>query len=170
MHFVANGASRLAAENLATFRTALAKRGGPAQPKAGFAAVAGHPATAGTVLGCLRNIVVADTDAEAERIARPAAEFQLGNLNWLRAKHGYTDFTNRLRTPGGAKYEDLVAEGVVIAGSPDTVVKAIERQNVELGGLNYLLAYMMFGTMALPDALRSLDLFSHEVMPRIAHL
>ena len=69
-----------------------------------------------------------------------------------------------------AKYEDIVSEGVLIVGSPDTVVKAIEKQNVDLGGVNYLLAYMMFGTMQLSDALRSQDLFAKEVMPRIAKL
>jgi alkanesulfonate monooxygenase SsuD/methylene tetrahydromethanopterin reductase-like flavin-dependent oxidoreductase (luciferase family) len=162
LHFTANGPTRMAAENLATFRKALARRGGAVQPKAEF--------PGGTVIGALRQVVVADTDAEAVRIAKPAAEAHLYNLNWLRMKHGYTDFTNRLRTPGAAKFEDLVSEGVMIAGAPDTVVREIEQQNKELGGINYLLAYMMFGTMALPDALRSLDLFAKEVMPRIARL
>jgi alkanesulfonate monooxygenase SsuD/methylene tetrahydromethanopterin reductase-like flavin-dependent oxidoreductase (luciferase family) len=162
LHFTANGPTKMAAENLATFRKALAKRGGAMQPKAEF--------PGGTVIGALRQVVVADTDAEATRIARPAAEAHLYNINWLRMKHGYKDFTNRLRTPGEAKYEDAVAEGVMIAGSPETVVREIEKQNAELGGINYLLAYMMFGTMWLPDALRSLDLFAKEVMPRIARL
>lgn len=163
MHFVGNGPTRLARENLDTFKAALAGRGNTAaQPKAGF--------PGGTIVGCLRQIVVADTDQDAERIARPAAEYHLEHLNWLRNKHGYKDFTNRLRTPGAARFEDLVSEGVVIAGSPDTVGKAIERQNGELGGLNYMLAYMMFGNMALADALRSLELFAGEVMPRIERL
>lgn len=163
LHFVGNGPTRLARENIDTFKAALAKRGGgAAQPKAGF--------PGGTIIGCLRQIVVADTDKDAERIARPAAEYHLEHLNWLRSKHGYKDFTNRLRTPGAARFEDLVSEGVVIVGSPDTVVKAIERQNGELGGLNYMLAYMMFGNMAVADALRSLQLFAAEVMPRIERL
>ena len=166
LHFTANGPTRMARENLDTYKAALKKRGGVMQPKAEFA----PQGFGGAAIGVLREIVVADTDRQAERIARPAAEFHLANLNWLRGKHGVTDLTNRLRTAGAAKYEDLVSEGVVIAGSPDTVVKAIERQNGELGGVNYLLAYMMFGNMALPDALRSLDLFAKEVMPQIAKL
>lgn len=159
MHFTANGPTKLAAANLATFKAALARRGGPAQPKAGF--------SGGTVLGALREIVVADTDAEARRIAQPAAEFHLKNINWLRGKHGVTDLTNRLRTPGAASYDDLVSEGVVIAGSPETVLRQIKDQSKALGGINYLLAYMFFGNMSLADALRSQDLLASEVMPKL---
>ncbi len=160
MHFTANGPTKMARENLDTFKAALAKRGGPANPKAGF--------PGGTVIGALREIVVAETDAEARRIAQPAAEFHLKNINWLRGKHGYKDFTNRLRTPGAATYDDLVAEGVVIAGSPETVLKRIEQESAALGGINYLLAYMFFGNMLLADALRSQQLFAQEVMPKLA--
>ena len=32
---------------------------------------------------------------------------------------------------------------------------------------NYLTGYMLFGDMALSDAMRSLQLFSREVMPKI---
>lgn len=160
MHFTANGPTRLAAENIATFRAALAKRGGAAQPKAGF--------PGGTVIGCLRQVIVADTDAEARRIAKGPAEYHLNNLNWLRNKHGYKDFSNRLRTPGAAGYDDLVSEGVVIAGSPDTVLQQIKQQSEALGGINYLLAYMFFGNMSLADALRSQSLFATEVMPKLA--
>jgi hypothetical protein len=35
-------------------------------------------------------------------------------------------------------------------------------------GINYLLTYLLFGTMPLATALRSLALFSSEVMPRIS--
>lgn len=162
LHFTANGPTRMAAENIATFKSALAKRGAPAQHKAGFAG--------GTVIGCLRQVVVADTDAEARRIAQPAAEFHLRNINWLREKHGYKDFTNRLRTPGAAGYDDLVSEGVMIAGSPDSVLRQVKEQSKALGGINYLLAYMMFGNLSLGDALRSQDLFATEVMPKLAEI
>jgi hypothetical protein len=45
----------------------------------------------------------------------------------------------------------------------------MERQIEELG-VNYLLTYLFLGTMSLPDALRSLQLFSTEVMPHLAKL
>jgi hypothetical protein len=57
----------------------------------------------------------------------------------------------------------------VIAGSPRSVRAAIERQVNELG-VNYLLTYLFLGTMSLDDALRSLKLFSTEVMPHLEKL
>ena len=45
----------------------------------------------------------------------------------------------------------------------------IERQARE-HGINYLLTYLFLGTMSLADALRSLRLFSTEVMPKLAKL
>jgi hypothetical protein len=45
----------------------------------------------------------------------------------------------------------------------------VERQARELG-INYLLTYLFLGTMSLADALRSLRLFSTEVMPKLASL
>jgi hypothetical protein len=57
----------------------------------------------------------------------------------------------------------------VIYGTPDKVREEIESQVAALG-VNYLLTYLFLGTMTLPDALRSLQLFSTEVMPKIAHL
>ena len=54
----------------------------------------------------------------------------------------------------------------VIVGTPDKVLSEIERQQAALG-INYLLSYLMFGTMPLADAMRSLQLFSSEVMPKL---
>jgi len=36
--------------------------------------------------------------------------------------------------------------------------------------VNYLLTYLFLGTMTLDEALRSLELFASEVMPRLAQL
>ncbi|HKA74528.1 MAG TPA: hypothetical protein VKE26_22190, partial [Xanthobacteraceae bacterium] len=78
-----------------------------------------------------------------------------------------TGLTSRLNVPRGANYEECVADGTVIAGTPDTVRAEIERQAAELG-FNYLLTYLFLGTMTLADALRSLKLFASEVMPKLA--
>jgi alkanesulfonate monooxygenase SsuD/methylene tetrahydromethanopterin reductase-like flavin-dependent oxidoreductase (luciferase family) len=158
MHFTANGPSTLARANIAHFRRALASRGGPEFPKASF--------SGGVAVGTLRYVVVADTREMAESIARPAVEHHLRSLHWLWAKHGHRDLTDRLRDPGNVRFEDLVAEGVMIAGTPDEVRAQILAQARDLD-FNYLLGYMMFGDMQLPQALRSLDLFRREVMPAL---
>jgi alkanesulfonate monooxygenase SsuD/methylene tetrahydromethanopterin reductase-like flavin-dependent oxidoreductase (luciferase family) len=161
LHFVTLGPMATAKANIAAFRAALAKRGGPAQPKAEF--------SGGVAIGMQRHIFVADTDAEAHRFGKPAMEAHLANLNWLRTKHGVTGLTSRLNVPRGATYEACLADGTVIAGSPQTVRTEIERQ-VKEAGINYLLTYLFLGTMSLADALRSLNLFSSEVMPHLAGL
>jgi alkanesulfonate monooxygenase SsuD/methylene tetrahydromethanopterin reductase-like flavin-dependent oxidoreductase (luciferase family) len=164
LHYVTLGPTPFAKANIAAFKAAFAKRGGPVQPKAEF--------PGGIVIGVQRHIFVADTDAEAHRFAKPAMDRHLAHINWLRDKHGAagaSSLTSRLNTPRGANYEECIADGSVISGSPATVRAEIERQVAELG-VNYLLTYLFLGTMSLYDALRSLDLFAAEVMPHLARL
>ncbi len=161
MHFTANGQPELAKENIDAYRTALTKRGGPAQPKGEF--------PGGAAIGLLRHIVVADTDEEAERIARPALEHHADSLNWIRKNYGSSEFTNRLNVHRGADYDSWREMNMVIAGSPETVLTEIKRQ-AEMLGLNYLLTYLFFGNMAFADAKRSMQLFTNEVMPKLADI
>ena len=58
---------------------------------------------------------------------------------------------------------------MVIVGTPAQVTDAIARQTREMG-INYLLTYLLFGTMSFADAERSLELFATRVMPAIAAL
>jgi alkanesulfonate monooxygenase SsuD/methylene tetrahydromethanopterin reductase-like flavin-dependent oxidoreductase (luciferase family) len=161
MHFVSLGPVGFAKRNIDAFRTALAKRGGPASPKPEF--------SGGTAVGVLRHIFVAETDAEAKRWAKPAMDRHLAHLNWLRVKHNATAVDARFNVPRGADFEASVADGSVIAGTPQTVLAEIEKQTAELG-INYLLTYLFLGTMSLAEALRSLELFRTEVMPKLATL
>lgn len=161
LHFVTLGPAATAKANIAAFKAALQKRGAPAQPKPEF--------SGGAAIGVQRHIFVADTDAEAKRYGKPAMDLHLRHLNWLRVKHGQTGLTSRLNVPRGADYEACVADGTVITGSPQTVRAEIERQAKDLG-INYLLTYLFLGNMAAVDAMRSLELFSTEVMPHLAKL
>ena len=157
LHFAANGPTALAKENIAAFRTALAKGAGPAVPKPEF--------PGGIAIGLLRHIVVADTDAQARRIAKPNIAHHAASLNYLRKTQPATLVESKVHR--GSTFEEWEADGMVIAGSPATVLAALGRQAAELG-INYLLAYLFFGTMTLQEALRSLELFRAEVMPRLA--
>ena len=69
----------------------------------------------------------------------------------------------------GVDFEATEANGMAIAGSPETVYRKLEAQVGELG-VNYLVAYLFFGNLSLTDALRSQQLFAREVMPRLAKL
>jgi alkanesulfonate monooxygenase SsuD/methylene tetrahydromethanopterin reductase-like flavin-dependent oxidoreductase (luciferase family) len=161
LHFVTLGPMATAKANIDAFKEALARRGHAAQPKAEF--------PGGAAIGVQRHIFVADTNEEAKRFARPAMNAHLAHLNWLRDRHGVTGPVSRLNVPRGADYEACVADGTVISGTPETVLAEIEGQVCELGA-NYLLTYLFLGTMTLDEALRSLQLFSTEVMPRLAQL
>ena len=141
---------------------ALLRLGGaPAHPKAEF--------PGGIAIGVQRHIFVDDTDEKARRWAKPAMEVHLKHINWLRTKHGATATQVRMRNVRGTTYEECIEEGTVIAGSPKTVLAAIERQMGAIGA-NYLLAYMFLGNMPLEDAMRSLKMFRAEVMPAVERL
>ena len=88
-------------------------------------------------------------------------------LEWKRDSVELYGF--HINVPRGATFEESVADGSVIAGTPQRVREEIERQVSELG-VNYLLTYMFLGAMSLAEALRSLALFSTEVMPKLEHL
>ena len=162
LHFVTNGPSARARANIDVYREALAKRGGPAQPKGDF--------KGGAAIGVLRQIVVADTDEQAIAIAAPAVAHHHANLTHLARKHAHEgSVALRLNIPLAATIEDALREGTVIAGTPDTVRAQIERQVEELG-INYLLTYPFFGAMRFDQAMRSLNLFASDVMPKLTHL
>jgi alkanesulfonate monooxygenase SsuD/methylene tetrahydromethanopterin reductase-like flavin-dependent oxidoreductase (luciferase family) len=161
LHFVTLGPTAAAKACIDAYRTALKKRGGPAQPNPEFAG--------GAVIGVQRHIFVADTDAEAHRFAKPAMEAHLANLNWLKVRLGDVGPHARVVIPHGTSYEQMVEHGGVIAGSPQTVRAGIEKLVAELG-INYLLTYLFLGTMSFPDAMRSLELFRTEVMPHVEKL
>jgi alkanesulfonate monooxygenase SsuD/methylene tetrahydromethanopterin reductase-like flavin-dependent oxidoreductase (luciferase family) len=158
MHFTANGPTDFAKKNIDAYKEALAKRGAPEVSKPEF--------KGGAAIGALRQIYVAETDAEANAIAEPAALKHHEEINWLRNKHGVNELTARLNVPRAHDFRGMIQEGTVIAGSPSTVLAEIERQT-EILGTNYILGYMMFGSLTLNQALRSLNLFSAEVMPKL---
>ncbi|MFM1813878.1 MAG: hypothetical protein RLZ98_573 [Pseudomonadota bacterium] len=161
MHFVSNGPTQQALTNINAYREALARRGSPARPKAGF--------SGGAAVGVLRHVVVAESDREAEAIARPALEYHNGSLSWLRRKYGSSELTKRIGAHADEGYDSWQKLGMVIAGTPDTVADKLRSQIKELG-INYLITYLFFGTMAASDAHRSLALYAREVMPKLADL
>lgn len=158
LHFCANGGPKLAKPNIDAYRAALAKRGGVEHSKAEF--------PGGAAIGQMRHVYIADTDEEARRIAKPALEHHTASLNWIRKRNSADQLAARLNVHRSEKFEDWENEGMVIAGNPETVTRELRKQ-VEFLGVNYLVLYMFFGSMTLPQALRSLQLFRSEVMPKL---
>lgn len=112
-------------------------------------------------IGITRHVVVADTDAAAEKIARDAYPRWRQAMEFLWKRSGQ-DFGLKDIYPND--FESLQAIGHGIAGSPATVrdfVAKLERE----AGINYLLCQMVFGDMNFDDASHSIKLFAKEVIP-----
>ena len=123
---------------------------------------AGSPV--GTPLaGVGRHIFVADTDAEAERLARPAYVHWYDSVTKLWREHGGAPVTGMLIE----SYDEARNIGVAVCGSPATVRAELAAQ-IEDIGFNYLVCQLAWGTLSDAHEMRSLDLFRSEVMRNLA--
>jgi alkanesulfonate monooxygenase SsuD/methylene tetrahydromethanopterin reductase-like flavin-dependent oxidoreductase (luciferase family) len=122
---------------------------------------AGKPADERPFVGLLRNVVVADSDAEAQRIAARVWRAFAVNFNWLVNWLGLEPF------PIPADFAGAEEMGLAFAGSPESAIEWIERAEAE-AGVNYLAAELVFGDMTTEEAERSITLFGEEVIPAFA--
>lgn len=112
-------------------------------------------------MGLMRQVYVAPTDAEAERIASRAWRSFAANFNWL------VNWLDLPAFPIPAEFADAQASGVAFAGSPASVRDWIARTREE-AGINYLAAELVFGDLSSEEALQSVELFGREVIPAFA--
>jgi len=122
------------------------------------------PADRLPAVGLLRHIVVADTDAEAERVARRA---------FAKWRSSFTDLWQRSEVPFPLEHvlrrewDGYVEQGLAVAGTPQTVREFLVDQT-RAAGANFVLGQMVFGAMHEDEARHSLELFSSEVIPALA--
>jgi alkanesulfonate monooxygenase SsuD/methylene tetrahydromethanopterin reductase-like flavin-dependent oxidoreductase (luciferase family) len=112
-------------------------------------------------IGITRHVVVAETDAQAQQIAKAAYPRWRAAMEYLWKRSGQ-DFLLKEIYP--LEFEALQAIGHGIAGSPATVRDYVARLERE-AGINYMLCQMVFGDMNFDDASHSIQLFGKEVMP-----
>ena len=116
------------------------------------------------MLGMGRHLVVADTSKEAFEIGKRAFAAWYRSLSHLWRAHG---------TSLGARYpipEDFgtaVEAGIVIVGTPDEVTAKLKHE-IAVAGVNYVLTRFAFGDLSHDESLRSLALFTRQVMPEFA--
>ena len=113
------------------------------------------------MLGITRHVFVAPTDAQAILEARKAYGAWFHNINYLWSKGGY-DMLEFLRD-----FDELLAQEVVIAGSPATVREQV-RRTVDETGVNYFCSIFAWGDLTHQQVMRSMDLFAQGVMPHVA--
>jgi alkanesulfonate monooxygenase SsuD/methylene tetrahydromethanopterin reductase-like flavin-dependent oxidoreductase (luciferase family) len=106
------------------------------------------------------HVHVADTDQQAYDQARPGwAVF-------------WDNFTRRYFERGDAKYagagdfDQYLAEGKILIGSPDTVRRQLASY-LERSGANYVIGSFSWGSLSEAHIRRSLQLFATEVMPAL---
>ena len=110
-------------------------------------------------IGLGRFVVAADDDKAALRIARRAYPVWHRSFNHLFRLRGSSPTHQR-----PSDFDGVIASGQGIAGSPDTV-RTFLRSQLDTAGANYLIGQFAFGDISLDEALRSVDLFSEQVVP-----
>ena len=109
-------------------------------------------------MGLARNLVVAETDAQAEAIAARVWARFAQSFNWL---------VHHLGQPGFPLPADFAAArkvGMAFAGSPASVRDWIEAARDE-AGITYMALEIVFGDMTEDEAATGATLFAQEVMP-----
>ena len=109
-------------------------------------------------IGLARQLIVAATDAEAERIAERAWKPFVESFNWL------VDHLGREPFPIAQTFAGAVDMGLAFAGSPASVRDFVTRARDEAGA-NYLALEIAFGDISEAEAATTAELFSREVMP-----
>jgi alkanesulfonate monooxygenase SsuD/methylene tetrahydromethanopterin reductase-like flavin-dependent oxidoreductase (luciferase family) len=118
---------------------------------------------AGTMAQCWawRNIVVADTDDEAEAVGVPAFRRMREHLNSARRQLN-TPGEQRPASTAGPAARETVEHGLIY-GSPATVCERLaELQKIGMGGL---ILHFRLGPMPWDVAAHSLRLFAEQVAP-----
>jgi alkanesulfonate monooxygenase SsuD/methylene tetrahydromethanopterin reductase-like flavin-dependent oxidoreductase (luciferase family) len=116
-------------------------------------------------LGMQKQLVVAETDAEAERLAQRAFRSFRDSFRylWVRNEDPLAD---HLLPEDFALVEQ---HGEALAGSPDKVRRVLVEQARE-AGVNYFVCRFAFGDLTLTETRRSLNLFIREVMPALREI
>ena len=114
-----------------------------------------------------RNVCVADTDAEAERIAVPAfhamQEWRAAMRQRVYAEQGVSIVP--MPPPDSAPPARTVIEHSLVYGSPATVAEKLAAlREIGVGGL---IIQFRLGPMSYEDTARSLTLFRDQVMPAL---
>jgi alkanesulfonate monooxygenase SsuD/methylene tetrahydromethanopterin reductase-like flavin-dependent oxidoreductase (luciferase family) len=114
--------------------------------------------------GFSMHVHVAETDAQARAQAQPAFELFMHNFT-----HRYVLRGQPNRYADRADFLTELERGRLLVGSPATVRERLGAY-VQESGANYFLGCFSFGSLSLDQVLKSVDLFSREVMPALTRV
>ena len=114
------------------------------------------------IIGMNRHIVVADTEAEAVKLAKSAylAWYESFIMLWKK---------KNVQAPLATyspDYQESVNRGFILAGTAQQVGEMIEKQVADCG-INYMMCRLAFGNLPYEASLRSIELLASEIMPKI---
>ncbi len=118
-----------------------------------------HVSAPHPMIGAYRHVVVADTNAEAEKLAQIAFPYWFDSLIKLWRDHD--------TSPPGAiikDYDEARRAGQLIAGAPEAVRESLAAQ-FDTCGHNYAVLQIAFGNLTHEQEMRSLELLASEVLP-----
>ncbi|HEX6266777.1 MAG TPA: LLM class flavin-dependent oxidoreductase, partial [Burkholderiales bacterium] len=107
-----------------------------------------------------QHLVIAEEEAQARRLGEQAHRAWNAHIHHLTRKLGRPDVHNT------EPYSDDSAHPLITGTPQDVAGKLAEL--IRVTGINYLLCVFSFGDLAPEHALRSLELFSSEVMPAVS--
>ena len=125
---------------------------------------AGKPESAMPMMGFTRHLVVAPTAQAAFDVARPSYARWRDSFLALWRKHDV--FPPNVAALAPETLEEAETLGRAVIGTPDRVRQMLARQIAE-SGVNYVLCRFAFGDMSREQAMRSVRLFTREVMPAL---
>jgi alkanesulfonate monooxygenase SsuD/methylene tetrahydromethanopterin reductase-like flavin-dependent oxidoreductase (luciferase family) len=121
-------------------------------------------------IGILRYVFVAETDAEATRVAEPAYAAHLQHLHHLAKLRGSTARSAVPDTAGAregnpATVGDAVRRGWAAVGSPETVAEQLHAMQ-ETSNCNYIIFNPLLGDIDGDRGVAAIELFGEQVMTK----
>ncbi len=117
----------------------------------------------GEGIGVLRDVIIADTDAEAQALWRDSGAFV--GAAWF-APFG---FDQGMAHPTTGALPDLMEDSMILVGTPDTVSRQLERLLKRLPA-KWLFSWTYNGLIPHAKLMRSIERFATEVLPRFGGL
>ena len=114
------------------------------------------------LLGMVRMVVIAATDAQASAVAAPAYARWFENFTFLSRNYN-------LPAPPSlpSSFEQALQEGFCVAGSSATVREELKKQVIE-AGVTYVMCHIAFGDLALAASLQTISSMRGAIMPSFA--
>jgi alkanesulfonate monooxygenase SsuD/methylene tetrahydromethanopterin reductase-like flavin-dependent oxidoreductase (luciferase family) len=122
----------------------------------------GHPQKPAPLVGLIRHLVLAQSEADAIATAERAYRRWRRHMELLWVQHGRAF---PLALP--QEFGPLLASGGAFAGTAAGARRYIADE-IETSGANYFICDIAFGDIALDEAMRTVELLGRELMPHFA--